>query len=750
MTDIENVLRDSEIRYQYLLKNISNVVGELDLNGTFTYVNPQVYDIFGYYPEEIIGDKFLKFIHPDDLQILKEQLKRIIKSKEKINIEFKVQHKSGNYIVVSAKVNLIKINREPKLLVVLRDISMEKEAKEKLIESKEKYKSVLKNINETYFEVDLNGDFTFLNDAISKYTGYTSEELMNKHYSQLFDVENRREISSVFNNIYKTGKGSTLFDSEIITKNREKLFVESSVYLRYDSKGEIIGFRGLVRNITERKKAEIKLKESEEKYKNLSKELEVILDNLPGLVFYKDNRNNLIRVNKYFADAHETSKENLVGKNCFDLYPKEQAQAYWDDDLEVIKSGEPKLFFEEPWDVAEGRKWVITSKIPLFNDEKGYIVGIIGFSTDITERKKAEKKLKESEQKYRNLVETSSMGLLELDVKKGGVLYVNPRLLEIVGYTQDELISKGMFYKAIYSDDYKKITKSEEDKDIELRIINKEGKIKWLSGRTLPHFNEQGELIYLRLWLQDITEAKELEEIKSNLLTRISHEFKTPLISIKGFTDLLLTQYVETLDERIISYLEIIKDGGNRLKSLINKFIESTMLGRKYLELDLNYENLSLLIKSSLRRMKGVIKMREHTIDLKIHDDLTTIFDKERIDSMFTNLLINALYYTPKGGNISIQSDIKGNSIIISVKDNGIGLSEEEMSQLFEPFGKIERYGKGWDIVSEGMGMGLYISKEIIELHGGKIWVESKGINKGSTFNFSLPLGKRRRFSKKG
>ena len=286
------------------------------------------------------------------------------------------------------------------------------------------------------------------------------------------------------------------------------------------------------------------------------------------------------------------------------------------------------------------------------------------------------------------------------------------------------------------------MTKSDEEKDIEFRIINKEGKIKWLSGRTLHHYNEQGKLIFVRLWLQDITERKELEEIKSNLLTRISHEIKTPLISIKGFTDLLLSEYAENLDDKILSFLERIKDGGNRLKTLINTFLESTQLDKEYVVLNLNQENLSLLIRSSLEKMEGVINMREHTVDLNIHDDLTTIFDKERIESVFTNLLINAIYYTPKRGNISIQSNIKGKFIIISVKDNGIGLSKKEISQLFKPFGKIERFGKRWDIISEGMGLGLNISKEIIDLHRGKIWVESEGINKGSIFSFSLPIDK--------
>ena len=118
-------------------------------------------------------------------------------------------------------------------------------------------------------------------------------------------------------------------------------------------------------------------------YARSFEEIEMILDNIPGLVFYKDDKNNLIRVNKYFADAHKTTKDNLAGKNCFDIYPKDVAQKYFDDDLEVIKSKKSKLNFIEPWDVAEGRRWVNSNKIPLYDDD-GKCIGIIGFSTDVT------------------------------------------------------------------------------------------------------------------------------------------------------------------------------------------------------------------------------------------------------------------------------------------------------------------------------------------------------------------------------
>ena len=116
------------------------------------------------------------------------------------------------------------------------------------------------------------------------------------------------------------------------------------------------------------------------------------------------------------------------------------------------------------------------------------------------------------------------------------------------------------------------------------------------------------------------------------------------------------------------------------------------------------------------------------------------MFEKEKIYDVVNNILSNAIKYTPPGGIIEVKSKIKDGFYIISVKDNGIGIEKDEKAILFQQFGKIERFGQGWDIEAGGSGLGLYISKKLIELHGGNIWLESEGKNKGSTFYFSLPI----------
>jgi len=533
----------------------------------------------------------------------------------------------------------------------------------------------------------------------------------------------------------------------------------------------------------------------------------------------------------------------------------------------------------------------------------------------MTTQKEAEDAIKRSEERYRDILETSSVGVIEIDVKKNQIKYMNPKLVQIIGYKREELTEDHFFNKLIHPKDLRKLLNSNEKSELEFRIYDKFGKLKWLSGKKIPRFNEMGQMISLRVWLEDITEKKmyenliyelnvnflnftanikdniqlllntclnllngdfimyinrteqkeedtyqiltsddksficnseffveklfasalfyeshdfpqtffdinkmnfantdpfiakydlkacfgkliksqndlesavcvfykknpiisnqdklvmflvcdaiEIEQrrwqvqrgleeqnstlskinsLKTELFSRTSHELKTPLISIKGFTELLLTLHKPKLDKEIISILNEIKEGSKRLEKIINLLLESTKLEAGQLELYISNEDLSFLINFCVKELKGLAKLRNQSITLKIHDTLKTQFDKERIYEVFSNLLVNAIKYTPPSGNITVESAIKGDFYLISVKDDGIGFTPEEKDQAFKQFGKIERYGQGWDVAIEGTGLGLYIAKKLVELHGGKIWFESEGRNKGSTFYFTIPI----------
>lgn len=199
----------------------------------------------------------------------------------------------------------------------------------------------------------------------------------------------------------------------------------------------------LEKEAIEHQRVDEALREKSLQVQRLADELKLIIDGIPGLVFFKDTENRFIRVNKFLADAHQRTKKQLEGTSCFELYTREIAQAYYEDDLEVIRSRRPKLNIDETWETEYGTRWLNTSKIPYLN-EKGEVTGVIGLSLDITERKKAEQALRESEEKYRNLIESLQEGIWVID-KDAKTVFVNYPMAEMLGYTEEEMVGIDLF-----------------------------------------------------------------------------------------------------------------------------------------------------------------------------------------------------------------------------------------------------------------------------------------------------------------
>ncbi len=624
MTELNSILENSVEKYRNLIHNISDVIAEIDLNGIFTYVSPQVYTIFGYKPEELIGAKFFSFIHPDDMPSIIETFEKAINSKKSWSFDLKVRHKEGHYINVLANGNLVKIDDNLKIVCILKDITERIKQEQALKDSEESFKNIadssLVGIN-----IIQNNYVVYTNDASSEIIEYSVEEIENWSIQDLIN----------------------LIDQEDLPLIQEKL--------------------------------------------------------------------KLIM---------EEPKDTLIRYSCR-LH---------------TKSG--KL------------KWVeIFSKNILFNGNEAILSSII----DVSEKKQAEKMLKESEELFRKVSEKAYYGII-LTKSDGRIYYWNKAAENIFGYSYKDTDGKNI-YDLIIPEDYK----AEFKKGVE--IFKKTGQLS-LDGKVLeyPGKKKDGTLVSLEIsfskvrinnqWhalaiFRDITERKKVEtklkeinQLKLEILERTSHELKTPLISIKGFTDLLLDLHKEKFDTETVAILDEIKQGAEKLEAIINKFLETSYLESGKVQINPIEDDLSFLIKFCVKNLRGLANTRNLFISLDVPEKLIVKFEKEKLHEVVSHLIINAIKYTPPFGEIKVQSEINGDFIVVSVEDSGIGLTEEEKNKIFKQFGKIERYGQGWDIGIEGTGMGLYTSKKIVELHGGKIWAESEGKNMGSKFCFSLPFGK--------
>jgi len=414
---------------------------------------------------------------------------------------------------------------------------------------------------------------------------------------------------------------------------------------------------------------------SKQKYKKLSLEFESILDHLPALVFYKDKNNNFIRVNKYVASAYNMEKSDLEGKSLYELYPKDDADKYLQDDLDVINSGTAKLNIEELWGTPEGERWVNTSKIP-FVDEDGEIIGVIGISTDITDRKLAENELRKfytaAEQSPANIVITGIDGTIE---------YVNQAFTPLTGYTSEEatgkkpsILKSGDTPEAVYKDLWNTITSGKVWRGI-FHNKKKNGELYWESAIISPIINDNGDITNFIAIKEDITHRKisedkinQLLEEKELLLKEVHHRIKNNLNTI---ISLLSIQADMLKDHSVVSALT---DASSRVQSMMILY-DKLYQSESFNSMPVN-EYLSILIDEIIVNFPNSIYIK---VEKNIESFELSVKKIQPLGIIINELLTNIMKYAFKdksNGKISVSANAAGRTVCLVIADNGIGMPE--------------------------------------------------------------------------
>ncbi|MDG7042267.1 MAG: PAS domain S-box protein, partial [Nitrososphaerota archaeon] len=376
---------------------------------------------------------------------------------------------------------------------------------------------------------------------------------------------------------------------------------------------------------------------------------------------------------------------------------------------------------------------------------------------DITEQKRMQEALANSEEHFRALIE-NSLEAMAIVNKEGLVSFLSPSFERLLGYKSEEYMGKSPF-AFVHADDLPRISnlfrdlsrKSGALAQAELRVWHKDGSLRTVEvvGQNLLHNPAVNGIVAN---VRDITERKQDEESLKHLyqqerelrqqleqemkkrveFTRaIAHELKTPLTSLLASSDLLAS---EIDSEPLQTLARNIRQGALNLDSRINELLDLVRGEVGMLELKLEMVDISQLLQDITDSMKPVASRRGQSLELALPSSLPIVrADPARFQQIVTNLLDNALKFTPPGGNVRLGAKRKDNSIVVEVRDTGRGISKEEQQLLFQP------HQRSKSEASEGLGLGLALCKMLVELHGGKIWVKSS-VGRGSTFGFSLPL----------
>ncbi len=713
----ERELRLSEENYRNLINNLQDVIAEIDTEGKVTYVSPQITSLLGYQLEEIIGKNYIGYVHPEDISLVINGIKNALESLFLSGIEFRMKHKEGYYVFVSARGKMISVDGEQIILGVISDITERQRAKEELEQAQHNLGERVKELTCLYglskliespgipFEDILNGVLKLIPPAF-QFPDITTSRI----------TYDGREYK--FGNFEET-KWKLSTKVEIIERILliEVNYLEDKPFLKEEH--DMIRDIGVRLKATlEEKEAQNRLRESEEKYR-------MGFESSTDGIASADMEGIFIDCNNAFLKMLGYSSKEIFKLGFREVTPQRWHEM--EDSMMISQLADEKDsgIYEKEYIRKDGTIFPVNVRFWIIKDDQGDPVRMWTIVRDITERKKAEEKITS----LAKFPSENPHPVLRLNRNK--IIYMNNSARYLLNVEENDEIPD------IIRKEVERAFETNFIVDVDIELKDK------VYSFTITPFVEQN---YVNLYGMDITESKlaelkliEINKLKSEFLRRASHELKTPLISIKGYSDLILALHKDQISSEIISKLNEINRGCERLQNIINNLLETSRLESPELKPEVQKEDLSFLIKFCVHELQSLTQARNQTLDLNIQDGQYGIFEKEEIHDVISNLLTNAIKYTPPYGKISINTEEKGDFIMISVKDNGIGFTEEQEGRIFKQFGKIERYGQGLDLGIDGTGLGLYISKKIVESHGGEIWMESEGKSKGTTFYFTIP-----------
>jgi PAS domain S-box-containing protein len=503
----EEKLKESEQKYRLLFETSLDCIVQIDREGRYLAANPATARSLGVPLEELIGKTVFEVMPQESAQFRLRNMRKVLDEWHPQIFEDERAGRYFHHVVIPLKTS----DQQEAVQVITRDITELKQAEEALRQSEERYRTILEEMEDAYFEVDLGGHFTFVNNSVCRDLGYSREELIGMSYKVFTVEEDIESVFQIFNEVYRTGVLNKGFPWKTIRKDGVQGFAETSVSPLRNDKGEIIGFRGVGRDVTERKQAEEKLRQSKENYRALFDSSVV-----GALVVDAETMQVVIGNQAAVKMFGFSSAEEGAGVNPLDFVPPEDREKNLDLIVKEVFEKDSRKAIDLPAVTKDGRKiWVSATGARIMH--KGRLACLFSF-TDITERKRAEEALRQSEEKYRTILEEMEDAYFEVDLG-GHLTFVNNSVCRDLGYSREELI--GMSYKdftveediesvfRVFNEVYRT---GAPNKGFPWKTIRKDCVQGFAETSVSPLRNDKGDIIGFRGVGRDITERKQVEE----------------------------------------------------------------------------------------------------------------------------------------------------------------------------------------------------------------------------------------------
>jgi two-component system, sensor histidine kinase and response regulator len=748
--------RESEARKAAILESSLDPIITMDHDGRITEFNRAAEKVFGRKRETVLGQDLAKVLFSSSESAeYQDRIDRYLGagagSLLNNRTEVTAVRANGEEFPVEMAMTMGHVQGKPVCTFFLRDISESRRAEKKLRDSEALYHSLVENLPVNVFRKNLQGVFTFGNERYCEMLGKRPDQIIGKTDFDFFPKDLAFKYRDDDRRVIATEE---TFESieEHFKPNGEKLYVHVLKTPVRDASGEILGTQCIFWDVTSRIRAEQALRESEQR-------LQSVLDNTTAVIYLKNKQGQYLLVNRCFEELFHVSSQQIVGQTDHDVFPRELADAFRANDLKVMEAGQP-LECEEQAPHEDGLHTYISVKVPL-REESGEIYGICGISTDISERIRAEEEIRKISAFLDSIIENLPIMLFVKDARELKFERLNRAGEDLLGCQHEQLIGRSdhdlfppELAGAFIAKD-QEVLRSRTLVDIaEERILTPHGE-RILHTRKIPILDEKGEPAHLVGISEDITERKRQEaelksakeaaeaanRAKSAFLANMSHEIRTPMNGVIGMTDLLLDTRLAP-EQR--EYLTLVRDSAHALLALINDVLDFSKIEAGKLDLDRHTFRLRDLLGDTMKSLalRTLGKRLEMVCHLAADVPDRVLGDEVRLRQIVVNLVGNAIKFTERGEIVldvevdSLADDEIGLHFVVT--DTGIGIPPEKHQLIFQAFEQADtsttrRYG--------GTGLGLSITARLVELMGGRLWVESEP-GQGSRFHFTARFGR--------
>jgi PAS domain S-box-containing protein len=751
-------LHESEERYRLMAENASDLIWRCLPDGRFLYVSPASRWLLGFEPEELVGRHGREVIHPDDRNAVIAAYNAFAQGEGSFTC--RVSRKDGTYLWLETRCRSVSngsSGHANEILAVSRDVTARREAEEALRESESILRSFYDSAQMMMGVVELrDGDIVYLtaNTATTAFFGLPPDGLAGRRASATGMPEAHLRLWMQRYRESEATRHPVRFE---FCADRDGRPHWLSCTVSPISTGETgRRFLYVVEDITERQRAEEALRRSEEHFRALIENSFDVITVLgaDGTVRYTSP--SIERVLGY-------PPSDWLGRNVFQLiHPGDLGTVFdrFQAGVRSLEGGVPLEFRVRHRD-GSWRVFEATDTNLLGNPMVG---GVVINARDISERKRTEEEMRESEERYRTLVENSSDLICQLD-EHGRYAYLSPNYPEVTGYAIDELLGRSPLH-LLHPDDLPKLAGfGSPERQAVFRFRHKNGAWLWFEARGRGYVSPSGQFV-AAIVSRDITarqqaehelqEAKDAAEAanraKGEFLANVSHEIRTPMNGIIGMTELALDTPLSA-EQR--DYLEMVKSSADSLLTVINDILDFSKIEAGKLDLQASEFTVERSLEETMKPL--AVRAAQKGVSLRWRIAATVppvlLADAGRLRQVLVNLVGNAIKFTDGGGQIEVAveladwaapSDGAAPSAVelhVSVRDTGIGIAAEKQRLIFEAFAQgdgstARRYG--------GTGLGLTIASQLVTLMGGHMWVDSE-VGAGSTFHFTarcgLPLG---------